>query len=491
MEREMEKNNFQYGYTFDDLLLLPAHSAFLPGQVDVRTKLSRNINLNAPLVSAAMDTVTESETAISIARQGGIGFVHKNMSIERQALEVEKVKKSESGMIVDPITIEPDRKISEVLQIMEKYRISGVPVVKEGNLVGIITNRDLRFETNLDQKVEAVMTKKDLATARLGITLEESKTILHERRIEKLLVVDAEGKLRGLITIKDIEKIKKYPNSCKDELGRLRVGAAVSVGPDMHERVAALVAAGADIVVVDTAHGQSEGVIKAVEDIKKRVPNLELAAGNVATAGGTRELIEAGADAVKVGVGPGSICTTRVVAGVGIPQMSAIMDCAAEAKKWNIPVIADGGIKYSGDVTKALAGGADSVMIGSLFAGTEESPGETILFQGRTYKVYRGMGSLEAMKEGSRDRYFQVAEDSGEKLVPEGIVGRVPYRGPLSETVYQLVGGLKAGMGYVGCRNIEELQTKAKFIQITPAGLRESHVHDVIIIKEAPNYRLE
>lgn len=487
----MEKTNFQYGYTFDDLLLLPAHSAFLPAQVDVRTKLSRNIHLNAPLVSAAMDTVTESETAITIARQGGIGFVHKNMSIERQALEVEKVKKSESGMIVDPITIEPDRKISEVLQIMEKYKISGVPVVKQGNLVGIITNRDLRFETNLDQKVEAVMTKKDLATARLGITLEESKAILHERRIEKLLVVDAEGKLQGLITIKDIEKIKKYPNSCKDDLGRLRVGAAVGVGPDMHERVAALVAAGADIVVVDTAHGQSEGVLKAVEDIKKRVPTLELAAGNVATAEGTRALIEAGADAVKVGVGPGSICTTRVVAGVGVPQMSAIMDSATEARKWNIPVIADGGIKYSGDVTKALAGGADSVMIGSLFAGTEESPGETILFQGRTYKVYRGMGSLEAMKEGSRDRYFQVAEESEEKLVPEGIVGRVPYRGPLSETLYQLVGGLKAGMGYVGCRTIEELRTKAKFIQITPAGLRESHVHDVIIIKEAPNYRLE
>jgi len=453
--------------------------------------LSRNIQLNVPIVSAAMDTVTESATAITMARQGGLGFVHKNMSIERQALEVEKVKKSESGMIVDPISIEPGRKLYEVMEIMSKYRISGVPVVKNGKLVGIITNRDLRFETNLDQTVEAVMTKDNLATARPGITLEESKAILHERRIEKLLVVDDEGKLLGLITIKDIEKIKKYPYACKDELGRLRVGAAVGVGADTEERVERLISANVDVVVVDTAHGHSEGVIQAVRALKKKFPRLEVVAGNVATAEGIRSLAEAGADAVKVGVGPGSICTTRVVAGIGVPQMTAIMDCAEEARKRGIPIVADGGIKYSGDVTKALAGGADSVMIGSLFAGTEESPGETILFQGRSYKVYRGMGSIEAMKEGSKDRYFQDEVESEKKLVPEGIVGRVPYRGPLAETVYQLVGGLRAGMGYLGSRNIQELQTKPEFMQITAAGLRESHVHDVIIIKEAPNYRVE
>jgi IMP dehydrogenase len=453
--------------------------------------LSKNIQLSVPIVSAAMDTVTESATAITMARQGGIGFVHKNMSIERQALEVEKVKKSESGMIVDPISIEPDRKLYEVMEIMSKYRISGVPVVKKGKLVGIITNRDLRFETNLDQKVEAVMTKDRLATARPGITLEESKAILHERRIEKLLVVDDEGKLLGLITIKDIEKIKKYPYACKDELGRLRVGAALGVGADMEERAERLILANVDVVVVDTAHGHSEGVIQAVRTLKKKFSRLEVIAGNVATAEGTRSLAEAGVDGVKVGVGPGSICTTRVVAGIGVPQMTAIMDCAEEARKWGIPIVADGGIKYSGDVTKALAGGADSVMIGSLFAGTEESPGETILFQGRSYKVYRGMGSIEAMKEGSKDRYFQDEVESEKKLVPEGIVGRVPYRGPLAETVYQLVGGLRAGMGYLGSRSILELQTKPNFMQITAAGLRESHVHDVIIIKEAPNYRVE
>ena len=487
----MQTEGFEQGFTFDDLLLVPDQSSVLPGQVDVRSRLSRNISLNVPIVSAAMDTVTEAATAITMARQGGLGIIHKNMSIERQALEVEKVKKSESGMIVDPISIEPDRSLSEVLEIMGKYKISGVPVVKEGNLVGIITNRDLRFETNLDQKVEAVMTKKNLATAQVGITLEESKKILHARRIEKLLVVDENGKLVGLITIKDIEKIKKYPNSCKDEFGRLRVGAALGIGPDMEPRVERLMSASADLVVIDTAHGHSEGVIKAVTMIKKKYPKLELIAGNVATAAGTRSMIETGVDGIKVGVGPGSICTTRVVAGVGIPQMSAIMACAQEAKKWGIPVIADGGIKYSGDITKAMAGGADSVMIGSLFAGTEESPGETILFQGRTYKVYRGMGSIEAMKEGSKDRYFQEEVEMEKKLVPEGIVARVPYRGPLADTIYQLVGGLRAGMGYLGCENIEELQRKAKFMQITPAGLRESHVHDVIIIKEAPNYRLE
>jgi len=487
----MTQNNIPFGYTFDDLVLVPAHSSVLPSEVIVRTRLSRNITMNIPVVSAAMDTVTESETAITMARQGGIGFIHKNMSIERQTLQVEKVKKSESGMIVDPITIEPESRIHEVLEIMKKYKISGVPVVKDGNLLGIITNRDLRFETNLDQKVESVMTRENLATAKVGITLEESKAILHERRIEKLLVVDDNGRLQGLITIKDIEKIKKYPDSCKDELGRLRVGAAVGIGSDMEDRIQSLRAANVDLVVVDTAHGHSEKVIKAVKEIKNMVPDLELVAGNVATAEGAVALIEAGVDGVKVGVGPGSICTTRVVAGIGVPQMTAVMNCAAEAKKYGIPVIADGGIKYSGDVTKALAAGADSVMIGSLFAGTEESPGETILFQGRTYKVYRGMGSLEAMREGSRDRYFQEEADLEKKLVPEGIVGRVPYRGPLADTVYQLVGGLRAGMGYLGCRNIEALQTEPPFIQITPAGLRESHVHDVIIIKEAPNYRVE
>lgn len=487
----MVLRQFEEGYTFDDLLLVPDRSAVLPAEVDVGTRLTRNIPLNVPIVSAAMDTVTEAATAITLARQGGIGFIHKNMSIERQALEVEKVKKSESGMIVDPISIEPSRKLHEVMDIMGKYKISGVPVVKNGTLVGIITNRDLRFETNLNQTVEEVMTRENLATARPGITLEESKAILHERRIEKLLVVDDKGKLVGLITIKDIEKIKKYPYSCKDELGRLRVGAALGIGPDTEARAERLVEANVDVVVVDTAHGHSEGVIREVEKLKKRFSRLEVAAGNVATPEGARSLIEAGADAVKVGVGPGSICTTRVVAGIGVPQMTAVMTCAEEAEKWNVPIIADGGIKYSGDITKALAGGADTVMIGSLFAGTEESPGETILFQGRTYKVYRGMGSIEAMKEGSRDRYFQEEVETDKKLVPEGIVGRVPYRGPLADTIYQLVGGLKAGMGYLGCRNIAEMKTKPRFMKITAAGLRESHVHDVIIIKEAPNYRLE
>jgi IMP dehydrogenase len=415
----MNRKDIRYGYTFDDLILVPDRSSILPGEVDVKTRLSKNIALNIPIVSAAMDTVTESETAVSIARQGGLGFIHKNISVERQALEVEKVKKSESGMIVDPITIESDRKISEVLEIMERYRISGVPVIEEGNLVGIITNRDLRFETNLDQDVEKVMTRENLATARVGITLDESKSILHERRIEKLLVVNDEGKLEGLITIKDIEKIRKYPYSCKDELGRLRVGAAVGVGPDTEERLERLIAANVDAVVIDTAHGHSEGVIQAVKSTKKKYPDLELIAGNIATAEGVRALIEAGVDGVKIGVGPGSICTTRVIAGVGVPQMTAIMDCAEEARKWDVPIIADGGIKYSGDITKALAGGADVVMIGSLFAGTEESPGETIIFQGRTYKVYRGMGSIEAMKEGSKDRYFQDEIELEKQLVPE------------------------------------------------------------------------
>ncbi|MBW2332530.1 MAG: IMP dehydrogenase [Deltaproteobacteria bacterium] len=469
------------GLTFNDLVLLPGESKVLPKDIDVKTKLSRNISINIPIVSAAMDTVTESETAIALARQGGLGFIHKNMAIEKQALEVEKVKKSESGMIIDPITIDPEQKISEVLIIMEKYKISGVPVVKKGNLMGIITNRDLRFETNLDKKVKDVMTKDNLATVPVGTTLEESKSILHERRIEKLLVVDDAGKLKGLITIKDIEKIKKYPHSCKDHVGRLRVGAAVGVGPERDERIDRLINANVDVIVIDSAHGHSAGVIEAVKDTKKNFPNLELIAGNVATSEGTRALIEAGVDAVKVGIGPGSICTTRIIAGVGVPQMTAIMECAQEASKKNIPIIADGGMRFSGDITKAIAGGALSVMIGNLLAGTEESPGETVLFQGRTYKVYRGMGSIEAMREGSGDRYFQKIIEGETKLVPEGIVGRVPYRGPLADTTYQLIGGLRAGMGYV----------KAKFLKITAAGLKEGHVHDVIITKEASNYQLE
>jgi IMP dehydrogenase len=487
----MSKDSFRYAFTFDDLLLVPKQSHVLPAETDTETRLSRNIRLNIPIVSAAMDTVTESATAITMARQGGLGIIHKNMSINRQCLEVEKVKKSESGMIVNPVTIEPERKIHEVLDIMERYKISGVPVVKDENLVGIITNRDLRFETNLDQQVASVMTKENLATAKIGITLEESKAILHKRRIEKLLVVDSEGRLKGLITIKDIEKLKKFPQSCKDEVGRLMVGAAVGVGDDMYDRVAALVDANVDVVAVDTAHGHAKKVLDAVKEIKKRYPDLELVAGNVATAEGTRALIEVGADGVKIGVGPGSICTTRIVAGVGVPQMTAIMDCSEEARKFDVPVIADGGIKYSGDITKAIAGGASCVMIGSLFAGTEESPGETILFQGRSYKVYRGMGSFEAMKEGSRDRYFQEEIRLEEKMVPEGIVGRVPYRGPLADNIYQLVGGLRSAMGYLGCGKIEELRAKTEFVRITPAGLRESHVHDVIITKEAPNYRME
>ncbi len=487
----MDNQSIKEGLTFNDLLLVPGESTILPIDVDVKTMLSRNISLNIPIVSAAMDTVTESEAAIALARQGGLGFIHKNMTIERQALEVEKVKKSESGMIIDPITIDPEQEIFEVLNIMKKYRISGVPVVKKGNLVGIITNRDLRFETNLDRKIGEVMTKDNLATAPVGITLEESKKILHKRRIEKLLVVDDAGKLKGLITIKDIEKIKKYPNSCKDHIGRLRVGAAVGVGPDREERIDRLVAANADVIVIDAAHGHSTGVIEAVKDTKKNFPKLELIAGNVATAEGARALIDAGVDAVKVGIGPSSICTTRVIAGVGVPQMTAIMECAREGAKANIPIIGDGGLRFSGDITKALAGGALSVMVGSLLAGTEESPGETELFQGRTYKVYRGMGSIEAMREGSKDRYFQEMIAGESKLVPEGIVGRVPYRGPLADTIYQLVGGLKAGMGYVGACDIKELQAKARFLKITAAGIREGHVHDVIITKEAPNYQLE
>jgi IMP dehydrogenase len=487
----MDNRALKEALTFNDILLIPGESAVLPKDVDIRTRLSRNIELTIPIVSSAMDTVTESEAAIAMARQGGLGFIHKNLTPERQALEIEKVKKSESGMILDPITIDPDQKILEVLNIMEKYRISGVPVVKSSNLVGIITNRDLRFETDLEKKVEDVMTKENLATVPVGTTLEESKALLHERRIEKLLVVDDAGKLKGLITIKDIEKIKKYPDACKDQHGRLRVGAAIGVGPDREERVSRLVAANVDVIVIDAAHGHSKGVIETTKEIRRDFPDVELVVGNVATAEGTRALIAAGADAVKVGIGPGSICTTRIIAGVGVPQMTAIMECAREALKADIPIIADGGIRYSGDITKALAGGASSIMIGSLLAGTEESPGETVLFQGRRYKVYRGMGSIEAMKEGSKDRYFQEGMEGESKLVPEGIVGRVPYRGPIADTIYQLVGGLRAGMGYVGAASIKELQAKATFMRITAAGLREGHVHDVIITKEAPNYQVE
>ena len=478
--------------TFDDVLLLPAASKVLPNEVDVTTKLTRSISMNIPLMSAAMDTVTEANTAISMAREGGIGIIHKNMSIERQAREVDKVKKSESGMIVDPVTMHPEQKISEVLEVMEQYRISGVPIVKDGRrLVGIITNRDLRFETNLDQKVAEVMTKENLVTASEGITLEESKILLHKNRIEKLLVVNDKGELLGLITIKDIMKIKQYPSACKDSLGRLRVGAAVGVGPDRDARVEALVNAGVDVIAVDSAHGHAQAVVDSVPAIKRQFPEIELIAGNVATAEGAKTLAEAGADAIKVGVGPGSICTTRVVAGVGVPQITAVTECARVAKDYQVPIIADGGVKYSGDVVKALAAGAHSVMIGSIFAGTDESPGEMILYQGRSYKVYRGMGSLGAMKEGARDRYFQEDIEEDAKLVPEGIEGRVPYKGPLSSSVFQLIGGLRAGMGYVGCGTLDELQQKAKFIRITSAGLKESHVHDVIITKEAPNYQID
>jgi IMP dehydrogenase len=486
----MLEDHVKEALTFDDLLLVPAESAILPRDVETSTFLTQHIPLNIPIVSAAMDTVTESRTAICMAQEGGVGIIHRNMSIERQVTEVDKVKKSESGMIVDPITIEPGQKVHEALDLMNRYRISGVPVVKNRKLVGILTNRDLRFETNLNQPVSKVMTKEHLVTVKANISLEDSKKLLHKHRIEKLLVVDDEYNLKGLITIKDIEKIKKYPNACKDSLGRLRVGAAVGI-LDREARVEALMNAGVDVIVVDTSHGHSAGVLDAIRDIKQNFTKCELIAGNVATKEGAEALIEAGVDAVKVGVGPGSICTTRIIAGVGIPQMSAIRDAFKAATRLNIPVIADGGIKFSGDIAKALAAGAHTVMIGSLFAGTEESPGETVLYQGRSYKVYRGMGSLEAMKMGSRDRYYQDDIEDNLKLVPEGIEGRVPFRGSLSASIHQLIGGLKAGMGYVGCRTVQELRERARFVRITSAGLRESHVHDVIITKEAPNYWLD
>ena len=486
----MLEDHVKEALTFDDLLLVPAESAIMPRDVETATFLTGRIALNIPIVSAAMDTVTESRAAICMAQEGGIGIIHRNMSIERQVTEVDKVKKSESGMIVDPITIGPGQKVREALDLMNRYRISGVPVVKNRKLVGILTNRDLRFESNLDQPVSKVMTKNRLVTVKSNISLEESKKLLHEHRIEKLLVVDDEYNLKGLITIKDIEKIKKYPSACKDSLGRLRVGAAVGI-LDREARVDALLNAGVDVIVIDTSHGHSAGVLDAIRDTKRNFPDCELVAGNVATREGAEALIEAGVDAVKVGVGPGSICTTRIIAGVGVPQMSAIRDAAKAAARLGIPVIADGGIKFSGDITKALAAGAHTVMIGSLFAGTEESPGETILYQGRSYKLYRGMGSLEAMKMGSRDRYYQDDMEDHLKLVPEGIEGRVPFRGSLSASILQLIGGLKAGMGYVGCRTVQELRERARFVRITSAGLRESHVHDVIITKEAPNYWLD
>ena len=487
----MEASNIPVALTFDDVLLVPQEAAILPLDTEVRTRLTREIFMNIPLVSAAMDTVTEARTAITMAQEGGIGVIHRNLPVLRQVQEVEKVKKYESGMIVNPVTMHPDQPIAEAVEVMQKWNISGLPIVEDDRLVGILTHRDLRFEKRLHLKIREVMTKDRLVTVPDGTTLEQAIEILHAHRIEKLPVVDPQGHLKGLITIKDIEKARKFPNASKDAMGRLRVAAAVGVTGGWEERVAGLLQAGVDLVVVDTAHGHSRRVKETVEEIKKNDPKSIVIAGNVATAEATEYLIRAGADGVKVGVGPGSICTTRIVAGVGVPQLSAILDCAAVARSHDVPIISDGGIKYSGDVVKALAAGAETVMIGGLFAGTDESPGDLILYQGRSYKAYRGMGSLEAMKEGSRDRYCQEDVRDETKLVPEGIVGRVPNKGPLSESVFQLVGGVRSGMGYLGCRTILELQEKARFLRITSAGLKESHVHDVIITKEAPNYRME
>lgn len=481
--------------TFDDVLLLPAYSDVLPNEVDISTQLTPKIKLNIPIISAAMDTVTESKTAIALAQEGGIGVIHRNLDIAEQTAEVKKVKKYESGMIVNPLTVRPNHTVKEALDIMLSQNITGLPVTKENEtLLGIVTFRDLRFEKNLDFKVKQIMTpKKKLVTVREGTNLEEAKELLHKFRIEKLPVVNEEFRLRGLITMKDIEKIEKYPTACKDSLGRLRCGAAVGVGPDREERIESLLKVGCDVIVIDTAHGHSKKVIDTVASTKSNFPGVEIIAGNIGTGEGAEAVIKAGADAVKVGVGPGSICTTRIIAGIGIPQISAIQDVTKIAVKHDKPVIADGGIKFSGDVAKAIAAGANSVMIGNLFAGTEEAPGEVILFQGRTYKVYRGMGSIEAMKKGSRDRYAQNMGDEmiDAKLVPEGIEGRIPFRGPIGGMIYQLIGGLRAGMGYTGCETINELRTKSKFIKVTNAGLREGHVHDVIITKEAPNYRIE
>jgi IMP dehydrogenase len=487
----LPEGHLREALTFDDVLLVPAESDVLPRDVDVRTQLTPAIALANPILSSAMDTVTEARTAICMAREGGLGVIHKNLGIAEQALEVTKVKKAETGVVIDPVTIGPDQKLSEALALMRRFEISGLPVVSpDGRLCGILTNRDVRFERNLDQPVRNMMTTK-LITAPEGLSLEGSKELLHKNRIEKLLVVDGASRLRGLITIKDIEKAQQHPFAVKDDLGRLRVGAAVGIGTDRTERVAALLAAGCDVICVDTAHGHSRSVLEAVRDIRQGFPKAQIIAGNVATAEAAVALARAGADAIKVGIGPGSICTTRVVAGVGVPQITAVAECARAVEKLNVRVISDGGIKYSGDVTKAIAAGAHSVMIGSLFAGTDEAPGEIILYQGRSYKVYRGMGSVGAMRAGSRDRYFQAEETSDTKLVPEGIEGRVPYRGSLGQSLFQLIGGLRAGMGYCGCHNIDELRSKARFIKITTMGLRESHVHDVIITKEAPNYRVE
>jgi IMP dehydrogenase len=477
--------------TFDDVLLVPQRSEVLPSEVDITTRLTRTITLRVPIVSAAMDTVTEAPLAIAMAQEGGMGFIHKNMTIEGQASEVDKVKRSESGMIVDPVTVSPTAKVAEALEVMAKYRISGVPVTVGTRLVGILTNRDLRFETRTSLAVSELMTKDELITVPVGTTLEQAKEILHRHKVEKLLVVDRDHNLKGLITVKDIQKQIKYPNACKDSLGRLRVGAAVGVTPDVMDRAAALVEAKVDVVVVDTAHGHTSRVVQTVEALRKRFPDTELIAGNVGTYEGAAELAAAGVSAVKIGMGPGSICTTRVVSGAGMPQITAIAEAARAVAKADVPIIADGGVKFSGDVVKAIAAGASSVMIGSLFAGTDESPGELILRQGRSFKSYRGMGSIGAMKEGSRDRYFQEFEGNSQKLVPEGIEGMVPYKGPLSAMVQQLVGGLRAGMGYCGTGTIRDLQAKARFVRISSAGLKESHVHDVIITKEAPNYRLE
>ncbi len=485
----MLTDDLPLGLTFDDVLLLPAKSDVLPGEVDVSTNLTRNIRLNVPIISAAMDTVTDASLAIAIAREGGLGIMHRAMSPQKQALEVDKVKKSESGMIVDPITIAPDAPISDAMVLMARYKISGVPVTTNGKLVGILTNRDLRFETNEKKRVSEVMTSENLKTAAVGTTLEEAKDTLNRYKIEKLPIVDNDNNLKGLITIKDIEKRKKYPHACKDELGRLRIGAAVGVGENAIHRAELLVKAGVDVIAIDTAHGHSKGVITTLKEIKKKF-GIDVIAGNIGTAEAAAELIKAGADAVKIGIGPGSICTTRIVAGAGVPQLTAIRNCYDVASKANIPVIADGGVKYSGDVSKAIAAGAHCVMIGSLFAGTDESPGEVILYQGRSYKTYRGMGSIGAMQQGAKDRYGQEGVEK-EKLVPEGVEGRVPYKGPLSSSIHQLVGGLRSGMGYCGCRTLDEMRKNARFIQITNAGWRESHVHDVIITKEAPNYRIE
>jgi IMP dehydrogenase len=487
----MLNGRLREGLTFDDVLLIPSKSEVLPSEVEVSTCLTPTLAMGIPLVSAAMDTVTEARFAIALAQEGGVGIIHRNLPIEAQAAEVDKVKRSESGMIVDPITMRPDQLVREALEVMERYRISGIPITEHGRLVGILTNRDLRFETNLHKRISELMTKEQLVTAPVGTTLDGAKELLHKHRIEKLPVVDAQFRLKGLITIKDIEKRRKYPGACKDKLGRLVAGAAVGALGDTDERVKWLVQAGVDVLVVDTAHGHSRPVLQTVEKLKKDYPDVALIAGNVATAEGTLDLINAGSDAVKVGIGPASICTTRVVAGIGVPQLTAVSDCAEVADRFNIPIIADGGIRYSGDITKALAAGARSVMIGSIFAGTEESPGEKVLYQGRAYKSYRGMGSLGAMQAGSGDRYFQNAADGPGKLVPEGVEGLIPFKGSLASLVQQLVGGLRAGMGYCGCATIEDLRQKARFIKISPAALRESHVHDVVVTKEASNYQLD